>query len=405
MNATSLLAEAFQSLGKNKVRSFLSIMGIVIGVAAVIAMVAIGEGAKEKVKQEIASLGDDWMMVGFWGMQRGGARSAQGTTATNAEEDARAIAQGCSAVRATTPSNRISFQIVSSYNNYQTSVQGVQASYFDIRRWPTVRGDAFTEEDSAVRRRVCVIGQTAARELFGQTNPVGEDIRLNQLQFRVIGVLASKGTSSDGRDNDDVILAPWGTFKALLAGNESAQTLFAAAKHGVPLAVVKQQVRSLLRQRHRLDEEEDDDFRIIDRALTAQTDAAATETFNMLLAAIASISLVVGGVGIMNIMLVSVTERTREIGLRMAIGANGIHILGQFLVEAIVLCALGGLLGFLGGYGVSALVEWKWQLPTQVSYWMAAIAVAFACTVGLFFGFYPAWRASRLNPIEALRYE
>ncbi len=404
MGPVTLVGEAFHSLGKNKVRSFLSILGIVIGVAAVIAMVAIGEGARKRVEQEIATLGDDWLMIGFWGIQRGGARGAAGTTPTQAEEDAKAIANGCTTIRATSPSNRLNVQVVSSYSNYQSNIQGVEASYFDIRRWSPSRGAAFGQEDSDFRRRVCCLGQTVVKELFGTVDPIGEDIRINQLQFRVIGVMAAKGTSSDGRDNDDVILVPWGTFKAQLAGNEVAQTLFAAARPGVPLAVAKAQVRSLLRQRHRLAEEEDDDFRIIDRALTMQVDAAATQTFNTLLAAIASISLLVGGIGIMNIMLVSVTERTREIGLRMAIGANGFHVLGQFLVEAVTLCALGGALGFLAGYGVAQFVG-QYGLPVQISYWMAGVAIAFASGVGLFFGFYPAWRASRLDPIEALRYE
>lgn len=405
INPLTLLSEATGSLGKNKVRSFLSMLGIVIGVGAVITMVAVGEGAKARVRAEIAALGDDWIMVAFWGMQRGGVRTQHAMPPNLAEEDARAIARDCTTVRAATPSNSMGMQIISQFNNYNTRVQGVHAEYLDIRRWKVIAGTPFTEEDSYLRRRVCLLGQTVAGELFPENNPLDQMIRIRQLPFTVIGILDKKGTSSDGRDNDDIIIMPWDTFKYQLAGSEFSQTMFAGAKPGVPLSIVKQQVRSLLRQRHRLPEEEDDDFRIIDRAMTAQADAQATQTFNTLLAAIASISLIVGGVGIMNIMLVSVTERTREIGLRMAIGANGFHILGQFLVEAVALCAIGGMLGFAAGFGAARVVQWQMSWPIQISYWMAALAIAFACAVGLFFGFYPAWRASRLNPIEALRYE
>jgi putative ABC transport system permease protein len=405
MGLMTLLSEAFGSLGKNKVRSFLSMLGIVIGVGAVIAMVALGEGAKARVRAQIAALGDDWIMIGFWGIQRAGVTKQGGTSPNLAEDDAAAMVRDCPTIRAATPSNSLNLQLISNVGNYQTRVMGAYSSYFDIRTWKAVAGTEFSEEDSALRNRVIVLGQTVARELFGETNPLDQTIRIRGLPFTVIGVLESKGTSSDGRDNDDTAIIPWETFKQMLAGTEVAQTIFAAAKPGIPLAIVKQQVRSLLRARHKLDDEDDDDFRIIDRAMTAQADAEATQTFNTLLMAIASISLVVGGVGIMNIMLVSVTERTREIGLRMAIGANGGHILGQFLVEAIVLCAVGGLMGFAGGLGAAHFLHWKWNAPIVVSYWMAGVAIGFAAGVGLFFGFYPAWRASRLNPIEALRYE
>jgi len=253
--------------------------------------------------------------------------------------------------------------------------------------------------------KVCCIGGTVARELFGAVNPVGETIRINRVAFDVIGVLESKGVGSDGRDNDDMVVIPFSSFERYLAGREVSGTLMAAAKHGYDPAVAKQQIRDLLRQRHRLTDDEDDDFRIFDRSLTMQANAEATRTFNTLLTTIASISLLVGGVGIMNIMLVSVTERTREIGLRMAIGAAGYQVLEQFLCEAIVLCGLGGLFGFAGGWLVSKFVSWNYGWDTIISPWMAALAVAFATLVGIFFGFYPAWRASHLDPIDALRYE
>jgi putative ABC transport system permease protein len=405
MSPLTVIAESFHSLGKNKVRTALSILGIVIGVAAVIAMVAVATGAQRKVEREIAAIGDDWLMIGYWGMQRSGVRRQTATPLNLARDDAEAIERDCPAVRAASPTNRISAQVVSAFGNYQTTVTGVYPSFFDIRRWHCVVGRPLNEEDEQMRAKVCCIGVTAARELFGAVNPVGQTIRVNRVAFDVVGQLEPKGSSSDGRDYDDVILFPFTSFQRLIAGNEPSGTVFAAAKPGVNLSVAKDQIRALLRQRHRLSDDEDDTFRIFDRSLTAQANAEATRTFNLLLTSIASISLVVGGVGIMNIMLVSVTERTREIGLRMAIGASGGHILGQFLCEAVALCIIGGLIGFAAGWGVARAVSEKVGWETEVSYWMAGIAIAFSTAVGLFFGFYPAWRASRLNPIDALRYE
>ena len=405
MSPLTTMHEALVSLGHNKVRTSLSILGIVIGIASVIAMIAVAEGARQRVAEEIAALGDDWLTIGFWGIQRGGVRRQAGVPPDLAERDADAIGSECPAVRAATPSNTMRVQVVSAYKNYQTAVQGVYPDYFDIRRWRAAAGRLFTQADMATMARVCCIGQTAARELFGGVYPIGQTIRVNRVTFEIIGVLAPKGTSSEGRDNDDVIVFPWKVFQRLVAGNEISQTMFAAARPGVPLNVARQQIRSLLRQRHRLSDFEDDDFRIVDRSIAAQASAETTRTFNWLLTLIAGISLVVGGVGVMNVMLVSVTERTREIGTRMAIGANGGHILAQFLTEALVLCAAGGLLGFLGGVIVANAVSWKLGWNVVISFWMAILAIAFSATVGLFFGFYPAYRASQLDPIEALRYE
>jgi putative ABC transport system permease protein len=405
MNPLIILSESMRSLQKNKVRTALSVLGIVIGIAAVITMVAVGEGARKRVEKEIASLGDDWIMVSYWGVQRGGTRRQQGLPPNFTSEDANAIERECSAVRAATPVNRISMQVVSSYGNYQTSCMGTRPSYFDIRRWKTLEGRQYNADDMRMLHKVCCIGGTVARELFGAVNPVGETIRINRVAFEVVGLLESKGVGSDGRDNDDMVVIPFTSFERYLAGREVSGTLMAAARHGYDPAVAKQQIRDLLRQRHRLTDDEDDDFRIFDRSLTMQANAEATRTFNTLLTTIASISLLVGGVGIMNIMLVSVTERTREIGLRMAIGAAGYQVLEQFLCEAIVLCGLGGLFGFGGGWLVSTFVSAYYGWDTIISPWMAGLAVAFATLVGIFFGFYPAWRASHLDPIEALRYE
>jgi len=405
MHFTTILFEALSNLLQHKVRTSLSVLGIVIGIASVIAMVAVGEGAKARVEREIEALGNDWLTIGYWGIQRGGIRRQQGVPPDLAERDARAIAEQCTAIRAATPSNTMSMQVVSSYANYQPRVQGVYPSYFDIRRWKPVAGRLFTNDDMDMMRRVCVIGQTAARELFGAVYPVGETIRVSRITFEIIGVLEAKGTLGDGRDNDDYIIFPWSVFQRQVAGNEISQTMFAAAVPGAPLTVAKQQIRLLLRERHHLAEDEDDDFRIIDRSVAAEASAEATQTFNWLLTTIAGISLVVGGVGVMNVTLVSVTERTREIGTRMAIGATGGAILTQFLAEAVLLCMLGGLLGFAFGSIVAQIVSWKLGWDVIISYWMAALAIAFATCVGVAFGLYPAWRASRLDPIEALRYE
>ena len=405
MNPLTVVYEAFISLSHNKVRTGLSVLGIVIGIASVIAMLAIGEGAQQRVEREIEALGDDWLTIGFWGIQRGGVRRQQGVPPDLAERDAVAIGKECTAVRAATPSNTMRVQVVSSYGNHQTAVQGVYPDYFNIRRWNAVAGELFTHDDMITMRRVCCIGQSSARELFGGVYPIGQTIRVNRITFEVIGLLEAKGSGGEGRDFDDIIVFPWRVFQRLVAGNEISQTMYAAAAPDVPLSVAREQIGSLLRQRHRLASDETDDFRIIDRSVAAQASAETTRTFNWLLTTIACISLVVGGVGVMNVTLVSVTERTREIGTRMAIGANGTHILGQFLTEAVVLCGVGGLLGFWIGVLVAQFVSWRLGWDVLVSYWMAMLAIGFSTAVGLSFGFYPAWRASKLDPIEALRYE
>jgi putative ABC transport system permease protein len=405
MGPLTVIGESLHSLRKNKVRTALSVLGIVIGIGAVIAMVAVATGAQRKVEREIASIGDDWLTIWYMGMTRGGVHRDQALPLNQTRDDAEAIERECSAVRAASPTNRVPAQVISSYGNYRTGVMGVYPSFFDIRRWKCTAGRGIEADDMQTQAKVCCVGLTAATELFGSVSPIGEEIRVNKNAFTVVGVLEPKGVGSDGRDFDDIILFPFNSFQRLIAGNEPSGTLFAAAKAGLPLAVAKEQIRVLLRQRHRLADTDEDSFRIMDRSLTAQANAAATNTFNLLLTSIASISLIVGGVGIMNIMLVSVTERTREIGLRMAIGAYGTQILGQFLCEAIMLCMIGGLLGFGLGCGLAQAVAAKYQWEVEVSYWMAGVAIGFATLVGVFFGFYPAWRASRLDPITALRYE
>ncbi len=406
MTILSIIAESLISMSKNKVRTFLSMLGIVIGVASVITMVAMGEGTKETVEQEIAALGDDWMFIGYWGMVRQGVRNADPQIPSlQTVEEARALMNECSAVRAATPSNRMSMQIVSPYNNYRSRVYGAWPTIFDIRRWTIAEGRFYDEQDEITQAKTCVIGETAARELFGSINPVGETIRINRVPFEIVGLLYPKGTSAEGRDYDDVIYFPYNSFQRRIAGPERSQTILVAAHSGEVVKQARAQIEALLRQRHRLEPNEPNDFRIHDLSESASVKAASSQAFSNLLLVVASVSLLVGGVGIMNIMLVSVTERTREIGLRMALGANESSILAQFLIEAVLMCAIGGVLGLGLGIGAAEFLETYRGWNTVIPQWSLFVATAFSVLIGVFFGFYPAWRASRLNPIDALRYE
>ena len=406
MGILTVLAEALLSMAKNKVRTSLSMLGIVIGVASVITMVAMGQGTQNKVEQEIAALGDDWMFIGYWDRPRSGVRTAMSTLPPlQTFEDAEMLVRECQSIRAATPTNRMRVQIISSYSNYGGSVEGALPCIFNIRRWRIERGRAFDERDDATQAKVCCIGQTPARELFGSVDPLGETIRVNRVPFEIIGVLKAKGRSADGRDYDDTIIFPWSSFQRRIAGSERSQTLIAAAKPGVPMEIAKEEVRAAIRQKHRISPNEPDDFRMFDLSESANIKTESSEAFSVLLLVIASVSLVVGGVGIMNIMLVSVTERTREIGLRMALGAREQTILAQFLIEAVLLCTIGGLVGLGLGIGAAEVLSQYKGWPTVIPLWALGVAAGFSVAVGIFFGFYPAWRASRLDPIEALRYE
>lgn len=405
MSLLTLFAEALTSLGKNKARTGLSMLGIVIGVGAVITLVAMGQAAKTRVEDEIAKMGDDWMFIGYWGIAHGGVRKGdQERKPLQTKFEADAIIEQCGAVRAATPRNRMSMQMKSSYSNYFGRVFGAYPSFQDIRRYTVEAGRPLNHLDEEHNRPVCVIGQTTATELFGSINPIGELITVKNARFEVVGLFSFKGRSGS-RDLDDIVLFPYMVFQRKIAGSERSGTILAAAHHDVDPSIAEDQIRRLLRQIHNLRDDQPDDFRIWARSESAAIQEESSDSFAWLLAMIASVSLIVGGVGIMNTMLVSVTERTREIGLRMAIGADSFDIMLQFLIEAVMLCTVGGIIGMLAGWGFSHLLTaWK-GYETEVSYWIATIALGFAFATGVFFGFYPAWRASRLDPIDALRYE
>jgi putative ABC transport system permease protein len=395
---------AVRALWRNKMRALLTALGVIIGVAAVIAMVAIGAGAQQRIAQELESMGSHNLTIRAGSVTRGGVRTGAGTTTTLMLSDAEAIRE-LPGVVAVAPSVRSAVQARFRGANWGTAIEGVTPELFAVRNWPLAAGELFTDRDVALAAQVCVIGQSVAKELFGLTNPVGETLVFKVMACRVTGVLTEKGASAWGSDQDDIIFAPLTTVqRALLGinyihGIEVQMAGRAAAFAGVD------EIKRLLRQRHRLREEQEDDFRVWNRAELAQTAETNAEVFSWLLGSIASVSLLVGGIGIMNIMLVSVTERTREIGIRMALGARRRDILWQFLLEAIILSSIGGVIGVAAGFGGAELLARFSEFQVSVTTWSVALAFGSAALVGVFFGLHPALRASRLRPIQALRYE
>ncbi|HET8575837.1 MAG TPA: ABC transporter permease [Methylomirabilota bacterium] len=401
---------AIRALRVNKLRSALTMLGIVIGVGAVITMVAVGAGAQARVTEQIQSLGSNMIVVLSGSVTSGGVRLGSGSQLTITEDDAWAIQREIPLVEAAAPSMRGGGQIIYGNLNWATSVQGVTPEYFVARDWPVASGRDLTQEDVDGATKVALIGQTVTLNLFGDTDPVGQVIRIRNVPFTIIGVLDRKGQTTYGQDQDDTVLIPLSTAKKKVLGVSQANARSVGAisikvREAPMMAAAEQEIRMLLRQRHRLQPYQDDDFWIRNLAEVLQSQEASSRVLTMLLAAIASVSLVVGGIGIMNIMLVSVTERTREIGLRMAVGARGRDILSQFLVEAVTLSLIGGLIGIafglLGTYAIAYFAEWR----TLVDPRAILIAFGFAAGVGVFFGFYPARKAAGLDPIEALRYE
>jgi putative ABC transport system permease protein len=401
---------ALRALRVNKLRSALTMLGIIIGVGAVIAMVSVGAGAQARVAEQIQSLGSNLIIVLSGSVTSGGIRLGQGSQLTISEDDAAAIAREVPAVQAAAPSTRGSAQVVFGNLNWSTVIQGVTPDYSEARDWAVAVGRGIGPEDVEGATKVAVVGQTTALNLFGDSDPLDQIIRIKKVPFTVVGVLGRKGQNSWGQDQDDVILIPISTAKKKVLGAPQSNpravgSISIKIRAGEDMAEAEAEIRALLRQRHRLQAYQDDDFWLRNLAEVLQTQEESSKVMTYLLAAIASVSLLVGGIGIMNIMLVSVTERTREIGLRMAVGARGRDILLQFLVEAITLSLIGGVIGIAVGLassqGISYLAEWHTLVAPQA----IALAFGFAAAIGIFFGFYPARKAARLDPIEALRYE
>ena len=410
MNFTAAIRSALRALSTNALRSLLTMLGIIIGVAAVITMIAIGTGAQQRVEEQIKALGSNIMMILPGTVTQGGVRLGAQTGQALTEDDAKAIALEVPEVQATAPSMRNGMQAVVGNVNWATSVQGSSADFLVVRDWPIVEGRNFDAAEENGAAKVAILGQTVARELFGDADPIDKVIRVNRIPLTVIGVLDRKGQNSTGQDQDDIVVVPISTFRNRLQGSGGGRlkrvwSISVKVRDGQSMQAAEEGIRELLRQRHRLQPGAEDDFTVrnLTEMLAAQEES--TRVMTLLLAAVAGVSLVVGGIGIMNIMLVSVTERTREIGLRMAVGARSRDILGQFLIEAVALSLVGGAIGIVLGaaatWAVGSFAGWQVVMSGQA----VALAVGFAAGVGVFFGFYPARRAAALLPIQALRYE
>ena len=407
MKLRNVIRIALIAIRRNAVRSALTMLGVIIGVASVIAMIALGSGARASIDQQIQSQGTNVVYVssGSFGRGPGSPRGGAGSVTTLTLEDAQTIGRDVPSVARLSPMVRSRAQVVAGNQNWNTSIEGGNEDYLAIRNWPIVSGENFTARDVLVAEKVALLGQTVAKTLFPDQDPVGQIIRVKSLPFRVVGVLSPKGQGQWGQDQDDVIIAPYTTVQKKLAGITYIQQIALSATSSDIVEKAATDITHLLRQRHRIQDPADDDFTVRTVEEMAATRVEMAQTMTMLLMSVASVSLLVGGIGIMNIMLVSVTERTREIGLRMAVGARTRDILRQFLAEAVSLSVAGGAVGVLLGLTVSRLLTSGLGWPTMITPGSILVAFAFAGAVGIFFGFYPARKAAELDPIEALRYE
>ncbi len=401
----SVLKIAMRALARNKARSALTMLGIVIGVAAVIAMVSLGQGAQKQVEQQIASMGTNMLIVSAGSQNSGGLRGGAGTSTTLTPDDVQAILRDDSAVRAASPSVGAGVTLVFGDQNWTTRAEGVSTQYPQIRNRGVASGEFFTEADVTTAARVAVIGQTVADQLFPGADPVGQILRVRNLPFRVIGVLERKGQTQWGQDQDDTLVMPYTTAMKKLLATVYVPTVYVSAVSSELTNVAEEQVRATLRSRHNIRAGEPEDFTVRNLTDVANTAEATTRVMTLLLGGIAAVSLLVGGIGIMNIMLVSVTERTREIGIRMAVGARTRHVQWQFLIESVVLGLAGGLGGILLGLAVSLVLSAGFSWPQSISPLAVAGSALFSMAIGVFFGYYPAKKAANLDPIEALRFE
>jgi putative ABC transport system permease protein len=394
---------SLREIRRNLLRSFLTILGIVIGVAAVITMVTIGNGATRAVSDQISSLGSNLLMVRP-GQRLGAGRSAAGAPAFK-EADAQAIAMQIGGIEAVAPSVNTGITVIYAGRNWSTGIVGTTDAYFETNNWRFAAGRAFTDAEERAGAAVCVIGATVRRELFGARDPLGEELRVRAFSCQVIGLLASKGQTGMGGDQDDVVVLPLHTVQRRLTGSQNVGTLLVSMKDGSDAERVKASLEQLLRERRKLSEHDDNNFNVLDTRQIAETLSGTTRVMTMLLGAVAAVSLLVGGIGIMNIMLVSVTERTREIGVRLAIGALESEVLLQFLIEAVVLASLGGLIGVVLATVASAVLASVMQVPLLFDPAINLLSFLFSAGIGVLFGYFPARRAARLDPIEALRHE
>ena len=405
MRVGSTINVAFRALRRNKLRSVLTALGIIIGVAAVIAMVGIGNGAKAQVEAQIASLGQNVILIFSGSTTSSGIRTGWGNAGTLKIEDAEAIRREVSGVVAVSEEIRAATQVAAGNQNWLTQVLGESADYLDIRQWQLADGASFTPQDVRSANKVCIIGRTTATQVFGNDDPVGQVLRVKNVPFVVTGVLTPKGLSALGSDQDDVVIMPYTSAMKRVIGGTTLRNINVQVGDARQLPAAQQQIISLLRQRHNIRAGKDDDFTVRGQQEIADMATAQSKTMTVLLGAIAGVSLIVGGIGIMNIMLVSVTERTREIGVRLAVGAHGRDILTQFLIEAVALSSVGGMIGIAFGVGVSRVLSVYENWPTLISLSSIIVSFLFSAAVGIFFGFYPARKAAALDPIEALRYE
>ena len=406
MNTTNLLKIALRALANNKLRGFLTMLGIIIGVASVITMLAIGQGSKRSIQAQISEMGSNMIMIQPGADMRGGVRQDASAMETLKLQDYEDIVNETRYVSATSPSVNSSGQVIYGANNAPTTVYGISPDYMEIRRYEVEDGDMFSDQDVQTAAKVCVIGKTVVDNLFpGGENPVGKVIRFQKLPFRVVGVLKSKGYNSMGMDQDDLILAPYTTIQKKILAITHLQGITCSALKEEYTDQAIDEISEILRRNHRLRETDDDDFTIRSRQELSTMLTSTTDIMTTLLAAVAGISLLVGGIGIMNIMYVSVTERTREIGLRMSIGAKGMDILAQFLIESILISVTGGLIGVLFGVGAALIVNVVAHFPIYIQPWSVLLSFVVCTVTGVFFGWYPAKKAAQLDPIEAIRYE